>query len=57
MRNKMKTYRVKFIFFKLYKSIELSAKCLSDAEREVCERYSIPKKLKKQYHFNTTLVK
>lgn len=53
----MKTYRVKFIFFKLYKSIELSAKCLSDAENIVCDKYMIPKKLKKQYHFNTTLVK
>lgn len=53
----MKTYRVKFIFFKLYKSVELSALSPSDAEKEVCSRYSIPISMKAKYHFKTTLVK
>ena len=53
----MKTYRVRFIFFKLYKSIEVSAISLADAEKEVCEKYLIPKALKVQCHFYTTLVK
>jgi hypothetical protein len=57
MKTKMKTYKVRFIFFKLYKSIELSAKNLTDAENEICEKYLIPKRLKREYKFHTTLVK
>jgi hypothetical protein len=53
----MKTYKVKFIFFKLYKSVELSALSLSDAEKEVCNMYSIPILMKAKYHFKTILVK
>lgn len=53
----MKTYKVKFIFFKLYKSVELSALSLSDAEKEVCNMYSIPMSMKTKYYFKTTLVK
>ena len=55
--NSMKTYKVKFIFFKLYKSVELSALNLSDAEKEVCNMYSIPILMKTKYHFKTILVK
>lgn len=53
----MKTYKIKFIFFKLYKSVELSALSLSDAEKEVCSMYSIPMSMKAKYYFKTTLVK
>lgn len=53
----MKTYKVKFIFFKLYKSVELSALSLSDAEKEVCEKYSISQQMKQKCGFKTTLVK
>lgn len=53
----MKTYKVRFIFFKLYKSIEVSAINVADAEREVCQKYSISPALKIQCKFKTTLVK
>jgi hypothetical protein len=53
----MRTYKVKFIFFKLYKSIELSAHNVSDAEKEVCEKYGISQQMKQKCGFKTTLVK
>ena len=56
-REKMKTYKVRFIFFKLYKSIQVTATSLKDAEAVVCEKYQIPKALKINCHFYTTLVK
>ena len=53
----MKTYKVRFIFFKMYKTMEISATSVNEAEKVVCEKYSIPKSLKVQCYFNTTLVK
>ncbi len=57
MRKGMKTYKVKFIFFKLYKTIEVTATSVNEAEQMICEKFSIPKSLKSKCGFNTTLVK
>ena len=57
MNKKIKTYKVKFIFFRLYKSIEVTAASVDEAEKIVCEKYSIPKALKKECKFKTTFVK
>jgi hypothetical protein len=57
MGRQVKTYKVSFIFFKLYKSVEVTAINVNEAENIICDRYLIPKKLKKDYHFRTTLVK
>ncbi len=57
MGRQVKTYKVSFIFFKLYKSIEVTAINVNEAEKIICDRFLIPKKLKKDYHFRTTLVK
>lgn len=52
----MKTFKVKFIFFKLYKCVELSAHSASDAEREVCEKYGISQQMKAKCGFKTIFV-
>jgi len=57
VNKKIKTYKVKFIFFRLYKSIEVTAASVDEAEKIVCEKYSIPKALKKECKFKTTFVK
>ena len=57
MGRQVKTYKVSFIFFKLYKSVEVTAINVNEAENIICDKFLIPKKLKKDYHFRTTLVK
>jgi hypothetical protein len=57
MARQVNTYKVRFIFFKLYKSIQVTATSVKEAETIVCEKYQIPKALKINCHFYTTLVK